>query len=144
MSSADEEGERVVTRFGTLFVTESRVREEGTEGMRSAFLHEVNAVGLRRFHYPWLLGIAVIGLVVALYGGPMVAPGLVVAVIAALAYAATRRVTLVVCAGNMTLTTTVAGASTNIGGGATATKGAEDFIEALEEAKLAWEAQSRR
>ena len=140
-TSNDSSGEveHVLAQFGGLFVTESRVREQGTDGLRSAFLHEVNAVGTRRIHYPWLLALVAIGLIVAAAGGskePAVT-GLaaLVGIGAGLIYAATREVSLAVCAGSMTLKTTLKGK---------ATAESEEFIEALEEAKLAWEAQNRR
>lgn len=151
MSRADDEGERVVAQFGTLFVTESRVREDGADGLKSAFLHEVNAAGTRRIHYPWLLAVAAVGGVLIAAGmfgrdsAALIGIGALVAVVAGLAYALTREVTLVVCAGNMTMSATVRGSTTPMGqSGRAVAVGADAFVEALEEAKLAWEAQSRR
>ena len=148
--SADS-AEQVVAQFGTLFVTDSRVREQSKDGLKSAYLHEVNAVGTQRTHHPWLLALAVVGVVMAFLGGvagprdpaPLIGGGVLVAIVFGLGYLLTRQVTLAVVAGQMTLSTTLAGANTPLGGGAKAGAAAEDFIESVEAAKHAWETRRR-
>lgn len=150
-SGAGADAEQMVARFGALFVTDSRVREQSKEGLKSAYLHEVNAVGTRRVHYPGLLVLAAIGGLIALFGGvsgardpgPLIGIGVLVAIMSLVIYALTRKVTLAVVAGTMTLSTTLSGANSPMGGGGKAVAGAEDFIESLEAAKQDWESRHR-
>ena len=131
--------ENVVARFGTVFVTQSRVREQDAHSLRSAFLHEVDAAGTQRTHHPWLIAVALASLLAALVLGESNAsialfPGLI-AVAAGLAYLVTREVRLTIWAGSMSLHTKLQSGSA---------RQAEEFIDALEAAKERWEAERGR
>ena len=132
----DGAADQIIADFGGLYVSDSRVQEERQGELRSALLHEVNAVGTHRVHYPWLMLVALILLLFGFNVDEFVvrAGAVLGSVVAAVAYFATREVSLTIYAGAMSLSATLKGNSISE---------AKVFIAVLEGAKIAWEAKHR-
>jgi len=118
-------------QFGNLQLTNVRVRQRDGNTVKSALLTEVNAAALDFRSQPALKGLAALAGIAALYffaDGDSIAPFFVaVTVVLVILFLTSRKVALVVYAGQMALVEQVQGGAVGP---------ALEFINAVENAKL--------